>query len=125
MASGMLMAAVCLGMQFWLKMEGYDTIIQQSFVFTLLCLAQLGNALSLRSMDSLHQRKGYTNWRLWYAIALIIVLQIAILYVPLVQPIFKTKGLSLYLIGLLSGALMVMVVGFEVIKYFAKRKRVP
>lgn len=125
-ASGTLMAAVCLGMQCWLKQQGYDTVTQQSFVFTLLCFAQLVNAVSLRSMESLLQRTGgYNNWRLWYAIALIFALQMALLYVPFVQPIFKTTGLSLYLVGCMAGALLVMVIGFEVIKYFAKRKRVP
>ncbi len=118
--TGIFMASICIGMQYWLVQKGTDVRTQQSFIFTLLCLAQLENAISLRSSVSMLRRWGqYTNYRLWYAIGLIVILQAMLLYVPFLQRIFKTTGLSLELIGLLAAALAVHFAGLEIINFIA------
>jgi Ca2+-transporting ATPase len=115
--TGSWMAAVCLAMQYILAQQNQSEQIQQSFIFTLLCFAQLGNAVVVRSNQFIFNRSGeYKNWRLWYAIALIVALQLILIYVPFAQSIFKTTALSMSLAGWMVGGLVVMMAGFEIIR---------
>lgn len=123
-ASGLLMSIVCIAMQAWVHRLGYDVRTQQSFVFTLLCFAQLCNALSVRSTTGLFYRQGqFTNRGLWISILLIFVLQILLIYVPWFQKIFKTTDLNTELIGLLALGLTVCMAGFELIKFIERKRR--
>ncbi len=69
--------------------------IWHTMVFTTLCLAQMGNALATRSDRlTLWQLGIGTNPALLGAIALTILLQIAVIYVPFLQNIFGTVALT-------------------------------
>jgi Ca2+-transporting ATPase len=68
----------------------------QTMVFTVLCFSQMGHALAVRSdRQSLFQQGLFSNRSLLGAVLLTVVLQLATIYVPLLQPIFKTEALSL------------------------------
>ena len=63
-------------------------------VFTVLTLAQLAHVLAIRSQtQSLFEQGLRSNLPLTGAVLLTLALQMATIYVPLLQPIFRTEGL--------------------------------
>ena len=66
----------------------------KTMVFTTLCLAQMGHALSARSELPLVQVKPFSNpWLIW-AVLLTSALQLALLYVPALAKFFGTVPLA-------------------------------
>jgi P-type Ca2+ transporter type 2C len=91
---GLLMGGVSLIVQAWAIHSG--SAHWQSMVFTVLCLSQMGHVLAIRSeTESLFKIGLFSNPLLLAAVALTFVLQMATLYVPFLQPIFKTEALSM------------------------------
>jgi len=75
----------------------HDREIFQTCVFTTLVLSQLFHAYNFRFAEKGIFRKGiFGNKFLNFSILVSILLQIAIIYIPFLQNIFKTSGLSLY-----------------------------
>ena len=67
----------------------------RTIIFTVLTLTQMGNALAIRSSrDSLFQIGVFSNIALIGSIALTFGLQMAVVYWPPLQSIFKTTGLT-------------------------------
>jgi Ca2+-transporting ATPase len=67
----------------------------QTMVFTVLCLSQMGHVLAVRSeQDSFFRQGAFSNKPLLWAVLLTLALQIATIYVPFLNPIFKTEPLS-------------------------------
>jgi Ca2+-transporting ATPase len=67
----------------------------QTMVFTVLCLTQLGHVLAIRSeKQSLFTIGIFSNKYLLAAVALTFLLQMATIYVPLLNPVFKTAPLT-------------------------------
>ena len=65
-------------------------------VFTVLTLSQMGHVLAIRSeRDSVFTHGLSSNLPLLGAVALTFLLQLATIYVPWLNPIFKTEPLSL------------------------------
>jgi P-type Ca2+ transporter type 2C len=90
---GLLIGGLCLGIQAWALSTGHAH--WQSMVFTTLTLAQLAHLLAIRSESQPLWRLGLaSNLPLLGAVLLALVLQMATLYVPVLQPIFKTQALS-------------------------------
>ncbi|MGC9360506.1 MAG: cation-translocating P-type ATPase, partial [Anaerolineae bacterium] len=92
--------------------------IWHTMVFTTLCLAQMGNALATRSDRLTVWQLGIgTNPALLGAIALTILLQIAVIYVPFMQDIFGTTALSWqqFLFSLVLSA--VVLIAVELVKW--------
>jgi Ca2+-transporting ATPase len=67
----------------------------QTMAFTTLVFFQLFNAFNARSDYSSAFRGLFTNQWLWLAIGVSLLLQIAVIYVPLLQKAFTTVPLSL------------------------------
>jgi len=90
---GLFMALLVLAVQFWgLKT---DQPQWQTMVFVVLCLTQLGNALAVRSdRVSLFRQGLFSNKALLGAVMLSFVLQLATVYVPFLNPIFRTQPLT-------------------------------
>ena len=117
---GLLMAAVCLGLQAW-SIERSGTH-WQTMVFTVLCLSQLGHALAIRSeRDSLFRLGLASNPLLLFAVLGTLALQLATIYVPALNTIFKTEPLEApeLLLCLLLSALVFLAV--EVEKFLMRR----
>lgn len=92
---GALIAGATLGVQAWALSAGYDARSQQTMVFTALCFIQLGNALSVRSVRrTVFSSLLFRNRGLWASIVLTIGLQVLIVYVPALQPVFRTVGMD-------------------------------
>ncbi|MBC7866660.1 MAG: cation-translocating P-type ATPase [Gloeobacteraceae cyanobacterium ES-bin-316] len=121
--TGSILAGACLGVQWWAIEQGYDIITQHTIVFTTLCFVQLGNAISVRSSYHPIFAAGlFKNKGLWGAILLTIVLQLLIVYVPFLQPVFKTTSLGWEAMGAIGIVTFASVLLIEVIKYFSRRK---
>lgn len=118
---GLLMAAIALSVQVWSIKAGLHW---QTMVFTVLCLTQLGNVLAIRSeRESLFKVGLFSNPYLLGAILFSFLSQMATIYVPFLNPIFKTEPLTLneLLITLLLSSLVFIAVEIE--KYIKRRKR--
>jgi Ca2+-transporting ATPase len=89
---GLLMAAVVLGIQAVALEAGWHW---QTMVFTTLALLQLGNALAVRSERlSVFTLGIRTNVPLALAVGGTLLVQLALIYVPALQPIFVTEALG-------------------------------
>ncbi len=70
--------------------------VWQTMVFTTLVLAQMGNALAIRSnTESVFKIGLFSNRLMVLAIATTFLLQLMLIYVPLMQRFFSTEALSL------------------------------
>jgi Ca2+-transporting ATPase len=89
---GLLMAAVVLVVQGAAIEAGWHW---QTMVFTTLALLQLGNALAVRSERVSFFSLGLgTNRPLALAVGGTLLVQLALIYVPALQPIFVTEALG-------------------------------
>jgi len=96
---GLLMGVVSIVTQAWALWTEHAH--WQTMVFTVLCLSQMGHVLAIRSeQDSLFRQGLWSNRPLVGAFALTLVLQLATIYVPYVQPIFRTAPLTWRELGL-------------------------
>ena len=86
-------------------------------VFTVLTLAQLAHVLAIRSqMQSLFEQGLRSNLPLTGAVLLTLALQMATVYVPLLQPIFRTEALSMTELALSIAAASVVFIAVELEK---------
>jgi Ca2+-transporting ATPase len=90
---GLLMGLIPLGLGYWYWQA--DHRAWQTMVFTTLTLLQMGNALATRSQSDSFWRIGpLSNPAMLGAVALTFVSQLAVVYVPFLQGIFRTVPLS-------------------------------
>ncbi len=91
---GLLMGGIVLGVQAWSIMT--DHAHWQTMVFTVLCLTQLGHVLAIRSeRKSLFTIGIFSNKYLIGAVVFSFVIQMATIYIPFLNPIFKTEPLTM------------------------------
>jgi len=117
---GLLMGGVTLLTQAWAIRTGHGH--WQTMVFTVLCLSQFGHVLAIRSeKESLWTQGLLSNTTLLVTLILSFLLQMATIYVPLFNRIFKTEPLSLD--ELLFTLVMSSVVFFAVeVEKWCKRR---
>ncbi len=121
--TGIILTAAALFIQWWAANQEYDIRTQQTMVFTTLCFVQLGNALSVRSVYlSLFSSGIFANKALWGAIVLTVILQLLIVYVPFLHPIFKTTALGWLAMAVILMVTISSVLCIEFLKYLNKRK---
>lgn len=90
---GVLMGLLSLGVGFWYWRR--DLPAWQTMVFTTLTISEMGFVLAIRShRDSLFTVGIFSNLPLIGAVLLTTLLQIAVIYVPILQDIFETVTLS-------------------------------
>lgn len=118
---GLLMGLVSLGLGYWYWFVDYPA--WQTIVFTTLTLSQMGHALAIRSgRDSLFHIGLLSNKAMLGSVLLTLVLQLAVIYVPFLQTLFKTTALpplELAISLLLSTAVFW---GVELEKWLVRRK---
>ena len=121
--TGALMALATIITQVWAERNGYEVRLQQTMVFTVLCFIQLGNALSVRSArQQMFTSALFANRGMWGSIILTVTLQLMIIYVPVLQSIFKTGSLDW---NAMRAILLVSVITtgmIELVKYFSRKR---
>jgi Ca2+-transporting ATPase len=118
---GLLMGAASLITQAWSLKTGHAH--WQTMVFTVLCLSQMGHVLAIRSeWESIFTQGIFSNKPLVGAFLLTFALQMATIYVPVLNPIFRTEPLTLNEL-LFTLALSSVVFAAVEIEKFIKRRR--
>jgi Ca2+-transporting ATPase len=91
-------------------------------VFTVLTLSQLGHVLAIRSeRESLFVLGVLSNRVLIVALLFTFALQMAVLYVPWLNPIFRTEPLSLAELAACLALSSVVFIGVEIEKALVRR----
>jgi len=121
---GLLMGMVSIFTQYWAIETGIDR--WQTMVFTVLCFSQLGNVLAIRSEnESLFKQGLLSNKPMLGALALTMGLQMATIYVPILNPVFHTAPLRLHelLLTLALSSIVFLAVEAEKLVHRKKRSR--
>ena len=95
----------------------------RTMVFTTLCLAQMGHALSARSERPLLEVKPFSNPWLLGAVALTTALQLALLYVPALSRFFGTTPLASGDLLICLGFSLLLFCFLELEKLYSRRRR--
>ncbi len=116
---GVLIGIIVLGIQYVSYHAGNPA--WRTMVFTTLCLAQMGNALAIRSDKySLLAIGLFSNPALVGAVLLTFGLQMAVVYVPFMQNIFKTVALSPLELAICLAASALVFVAVEGVKWIRR-----
>jgi Ca2+-transporting ATPase len=117
---GLLMGGVTLLTQAWaINQEGAHW---QSMVFTVLTLSQLGHVLAVRSeRESIFTIGLFSNRPLLFVLIGTIALQMATLYLPALNPIFRTEPLTAGELAACFAISSVVFLGVEAEKWLVRR----
>ncbi|MCR4303795.1 MAG: calcium-translocating P-type ATPase, PMCA-type [Gallionella sp.] len=117
---GLLMGGVCLLTQAWALQSG--SAHWQTMVFTVLTLSQMGHVLAIRTeKESLFSAGVFSNPLLIFAVLLTFALQMATIYLPALNPIFKTEALSMGELALCLVLSSVVFIAVEIEKWLVRR----
>jgi Ca2+-transporting ATPase len=111
---GLLMGGMSIFTEAWSITTGHAH--WQTMVFTVLCLSQMGHVLAIRSeRESLFSLGLFSNKPLIGAVLITFLLQMATIYVPFLNPVFKTSPLtpSELLLTLLLSSIVFFAVEIE------------
>lgn len=118
---GLLMGFVSIFTQAWSIKTGHAH--WQTMVFTVLCLSQMGHVLAIRSeRESLFSQGLLSNKPLIEAFLLTFVFQMAAIYMPFLNPIFKTEPLTLSELILTLALSSVVFFAVEIEKMWRRRR---
>jgi Ca2+-transporting ATPase len=119
----MLMGLVSLGMGYWYFLQDPNGP-WQTMIFTTLTLAQMGNALALRSdKQSLFTIGLFSNRLMVLAVTITFVLQLLLIYTAFGQRFFGTEALSLRDLGISLVASSAVFIAVEIQKWVSRRSR--
>jgi Ca2+-transporting ATPase len=118
---GLLLGGLCLGVQAWAISAGHGH--WQTMVFTVLTLGQMAHVLGIRSDQDPLWRIGLgSNRPLLGAVLLTFALQMATIYMPVLNPIFKTHPLSALELAVCMGAAAVVWIAAEAEKAWRRAR---
>lgn len=123
---GLLMGFVSLlvGYVFWLEDPDPIKGVWRTMVFTTLVLAQMGNAMAIRSNEvSVFKMGFFKNKMMIIAVTTTFLLQLALIYVPFLQRIFRTQPLDASHLIITLLASMVVFTAVELEKWFRRRRQ--
>jgi Ca2+-transporting ATPase len=117
---GLLIGGLCLAVQTWALTSGRSHA--PTMVFTVLTLAQMAHVLAIRSETEPLWRQGPgSNRPLLGAVLLTFALQLATIYLPLLNPIFKTRPLAASELAICLAASALVYVAAEAEKAWRRR----
>jgi len=117
---GFLIGALCIVTQAWGLQSG--TTHWQTMVFTVLTLTQMFHVLAIRSeRDSLFTQGIMSNTPLAGAVLLTLALQLAVIYVPWFNSIFKTEPLTFDELAFCLAVSALVFIGVEFEKWMIRR----
>jgi len=119
---GLFVGGLSIASQAWAYARGAE--YWQTVVFTVLTLSQLFHSLAVRSERASLFSIGITsNLPMLGAVLLTVGLQLAVIYVPFLQPIFKTQPLPLFDLAVCFAASSLVLVAVELEKALVRRGR--
>ena len=117
---GLLMGMLCLGVGYWYWSLGDPK--WQTVLFTTLTFCQMAHVMAIRSEHHSLFRIGFlSNKPLLGAVALTVVLQLALVYVPVLQSFFSTKALPASDLAVTILVSLVVFVAVEIEKWLSRR----
>jgi Ca2+-transporting ATPase len=117
---GLLIGAICIAIQAWAIDRGSPA--WQTMVFTALAFCQMYHVLAIRSeRESTLAIGAFGNLPLTGAVLLTVVLQLALVYVPALNPIFDTQPLSAAELAVSALAPALVFVAVEIEKWLVRR----
>ena len=123
---GLLMGFISLlvGYIFWLEDPDPINGVWRTMVFTTLVLAQMGNAMAIRSNEESVFKLGlFRNRTMVIAVTTTFLLQLALIYTPFLQRIFRTQPLDAYHLIVALLASTVVFAAVEIDKWFRRRQK--
>jgi P-type Ca2+ transporter type 2C len=124
---GLVFGVVTIGLMKWAfdrtHSVGYsgDPDTWKTIVFTTLCIAQMGHALAVRSVNKLViEINLFSNPLLLWAILGTILLQLAVVYIAPLRSFFGTHPLSLFELGVCFGCSLLIFIWIEGEKLFVR-----
>jgi P-type Ca2+ transporter type 2C len=116
---GLMMAGVTLAAQAWAINRGMGH--WQTMVFSILAFSQLGHVLAIRSERQFLFSQGLvSNLPLLGAVLLTVLLQMAVIYLPFANALFKTEPLSLNELLICFGASALVFHAVELEKFIRR-----
>jgi Ca2+-transporting ATPase len=119
---GLFVGVVSIGTQAWSYTRG--DAYWQTMVFTVLTISQLFHSLAVRSeRESLFSIGLGSNPAMLGAVLLTVALQLAVIYIPVLQPVFHTQALPLADLLLCFVLASMVLVAVEIEKWLIRRGR--
>ena len=120
---GLLMAGLTLAVQAVSYHGGASEETWRTMVFTVLAFLQLSHAMVVRSeRESLVTLGLRTNMPLLIVVVVTALIQLALIYVPVLQPIFETTALSPSELALVLVVAPIPFIAVEIEKWFRRRR---
>jgi Ca2+-transporting ATPase len=117
---GLFVGGLSIAAQAWAIAR--DVEYWQTVVFTVLTVSQLFHSLAVRSERASLLRIGlFTNLPMLGAVALTLLLQLAVIYVPALNPVFKTQPLPLFDLAVCLALSSLVLVVVETEKLLVRR----
>ena len=118
-SAGLILGIASFLVGFWGYQTGRDITVWRTMTFFTLTLAQLGNAFATRSFrDTIFEIGFFSNMYLVWTVLLTTLLQLALIYLPFAQRIFRTTALSGLELAICFGTSVVVLVLIEMLKKF-------
>lgn len=117
---GLLLGSVSIGTQaLFIHQDNWQTM-----VFTVLCFSQMGHVFAIRSdYASLFKQGIFSNAPLFWAVLFTLGLQLAVIYIPFLQPVFHTRPLSLQELGIAIGLSSIVFFAVEMEKAVRRARK--
>jgi Ca2+-transporting ATPase len=121
---GLLLGGLCLAVQAWALTTGHAH--WQTMVFTVLTLGQMAHCMAIRSeTDSLWRLGLGSNKPVLGAVGLTFALQMAVIYVPALNTVFKTAPLGPLELVICLAAALVVFIAVELEKAWRRSRAAP
>ncbi len=119
--SGVTLLAFMIGMR-WYGSAGAGLRHATTMAFMTLALVQVFHAFNARSqVRSVFTARLFTNTWLWAAVTICVLLQVAAVYVPLLQTVLRTTSLTVADWGVVLGLSLAPIAVVEAVKFAARR----
>lgn len=119
---GILIALQSLGVLHWALNEGVSLPKIQTLIFTLVVISLMFNAFNWRSdRYSVFSLGIFTNKALIYAVLSTVLLQLAAIYIPILQMAFRTVPLSLSDWAMIIPLASTTLIAMELAKYLEQK----
>ncbi|MDD4750097.1 MAG: HAD-IC family P-type ATPase, partial [Methanosarcinaceae archaeon] len=123
LAIGGLIAVQALLVLVWALENGFSQAKLQTLIFTLVVLSEMFNAFNWRSdRYSIFALGLFSNKPLLYAVGTTLLLQLLVIYVPLLQTAFRTVPLSLSDWGVILPLAFSTFIAVELVKFIEIRR---